>query len=118
MTELPIAMIIAWWVGIYHMMIGAYLIFLSERRTPFLAVIGLVKGMLGVAIYLVVRDPPWINTHAPTLPQLILPITLLLMLAFSVIVTWLIWALFDLDPPQKRIKELYRCARDWCPRLP
>lgn len=116
MTEVTIAMIIAWWVGVYHMMIGTYLIFISERRTPFLAVIGLVKGMLGAAIYLVVRQPLWVDTHAPTIPDLILPVTLLLMFVFSTLVTYLIWARFDLDPPQKRIRVLFRCAGNWWSR--
>lgn len=116
MIEVEIAMIVAWWVSVYHMLIGGYLVFLTERRTPFLIVIGLVKGMLGAAIYLVVRQPLWMDTHAPTIPELIIPITLVLLFAFSAIATYMIWALFDLDPPQKRIKVLYRCAKSWWSR--
>lgn len=116
MTEVAIAMIVAWWVAVYHMMIGGYLIFISERRTPFLVAIGMIKGMLGAAIYLVVRQPLWVDAHAPTIPELILPITLILMFVFSALVTYMIWTLFDLDPPQTRIRVLLRCARSWWSR--
>lgn len=116
MTEVAIAMILAWWVAVYHMLIAGYLVFLSERRTPFVVITGVVKGSLGVAIYIVVRQPLWVDTHTPTVPEVILPLTLLIMLAFSVIVTGLIWRAFDLDPPQKRVKELARCARQWWDR--
>ena len=113
MTETTIAMVIAWWVAVYHMLIAGYLIFLSESRTPFLVIVALVKGTLGVAVYLTVRQPLWMDVHAPTLPEIILPITLLLILAFSVLVTRLIWETFDLDPPQQRARELAYCAREW-----
>ena len=116
MTEFTIAMILAWWVAVYHMLIGGYLVFLSERRTPFIVITGVVKGSLGVGIYLVVRQPLWVGTYTPSLPEVILPITLLVMLAFSFIVTILIWLAFGLDTPQERITELAHCGTKWASR--
>ena len=113
MTEVTIAMAIAWWIGVYHMLIGGYLVFISERRTPFVVITGLVKGLLGAGIYLVIRQPLWFGTHAPPIPDVILPLTLLIMFTFSAIVTRLIWSAFDLDPPQDRAKELAYYAREW-----
>ena len=107
MTEVTtsIPMIIAWWIGAYHMAIATYIVFFAERRSPSLIMVGSVKGLLGAAIYIVVRDPPW--SSISIIPDIILPITLLVLMMFSIIVTWLIWKAFDLDPPQKRFKELW-----------
>ena len=116
MTEVTIAMVVAWWVGIYHMLIGGYLVFISEQRTPFILVTGLVKGLLGTLIYLVVRDPPWVIAYIPWVPDILLPITLLVMFVFSVIVTVLIWLAFGLDSPQERIKYLAHCGQKWASR--
>lgn len=113
MTEVAIAMIVAWWVGVYHMVVGGYLVFISERRTPLLLVTGVVKGLLGAAIYLVIRQPLWVSAHTPTLPDVIVPVTLLILLVFSIIVTRIIWAAFDLDSPQDRVIELAHCVTEW-----
>lgn len=116
MTEFTIAMVLAWWIAVYHMLIGGYLVFLSERRTPFIVITGVVKGSLGAGMYLVVRQPLWVGTHTPLIPEVILPVTLLIMLAFSFIVTGLIWMAFGLDSPQTRARELARCGKKWCSR--
>ena len=113
MTEITLAMSVAWWVGVYHMMIGSYLVFISERRTPFVLVTGLVKGLLGTLVYLVVRDPPWVITHIPWIADTVMLLTLIVMFVFSVIVTILIWRAFDLVPPNDRFKELGNCAMEW-----
>ena len=98
------------------MLIGGYLVFFAERRTPFILVTGLVKGLLGTLIYLVIRDPPWAVAYIPLVPDILLPITLIVLLTFSVIVTILIWLAFDLDTPQERITELSHCGRKWVSR--
>ena len=113
MTEVTLALVIAWWVAIYHMMIGGYLVFISERRSPFILITGLVKGLLGTMVYLVVRDPPWVVTRLPWFEDIGLTLTLLVMFVFSIIVTILIWRAFNLDPPNDRIKELGNGAMEW-----
>ena len=113
MTEINIALIIAWWVAVYHMVIAGYLVFLSERREPFIMVTALVKGLLGTLVYLVVRDPPWVVRRFEWAGDLSLTLTLIVMFVFSVIVTILIWQAFDLLPPKDRIKQLGRSVKVW-----
>ena len=93
------------------MLVATYIVFFAERRNISLLIIGSLKGLLGAAIYVVIRNPPW--STISIIPDIILPATLLLIMMFSVAVTWLIWAAFDLDPPQKRIREGYRNCCNW-----
>ena len=116
MSEVALAMVVAWWVAVWHMLVGGYLVFFAESRTPFLTIVGVIKGMLGAAIYLTVREPLWVDTHAPSAPEIILSVTLILLLVFSGLVTGLIWQAFDLDPPQQRARELFRCGKKWWDR--
>lgn len=105
--EVTLAMTIAAWVAVWHLLIAGYLLAFAERVSKLLLVIGLVKALLGGAIYLVVREPPWAVRYAFFTMDILLPITLALLLVFSFLVTIAIWTAYDLDRPDTRLKAVF-----------
>lgn len=96
--------ILAWWVGMFFVFLGLYVIFITERSDPPLITFGLFDLLLGVGIYLTVRFPEW--TPSLLTRELLVTAILLLLFCFVAMTTWLIWAFYELDPPHIRVKAL------------
>lgn len=103
--DVRIAFHLAWLVGAWHLVVAGWLVFFAEKHTTLLSVTAIVKGILGACIYLIVRQPEW-AFYTPFRPHL-LPLTLVTLFAFSVLVTVLIFKLYDLATPWKRLGQLY-----------
>lgn len=103
--------LIAWWVGYFGMLLGAYVIFVCERRDLPLLVYGAMNALLGVTIFATVRFPDWIPAGV-TRPVLI-SVTLLLIFGLVVHLTYYVWDYYSLKPPWIRILEVTRKVLDW-----
>lgn len=106
MSELPVSTTLAWLAGLYHLLIAGYLVFLAEERSPLLTTLALLKGSLGGGVYILVTNPPWYG--GSTLEWLLLPLTLVLLLAFSILVTVLIFRAYGLADPSSRLARVYQ----------
>lgn len=105
-----LAQALAWLVGVWHLLVAGWLVFLADKHTRLLSSIAITKGLLGGTIYLVVRRPPW-EWYLPFKDELV-PLALLLIAIFSVQVTYLIWRAYDLEAPQDLIcRYLDACHR-------
>lgn len=101
--EISLAMHIAAWIGVWHVLVGGYLVFFAERSSILLLFVGIVKGLLGASVYLTIRRPPWLSGYAWYTSEILIPVTLTLLLLFSVLVTVAIWSAYDLDLPHRRL---------------
>lgn len=104
--EVTWAMRLGTWVAVWHILVGLYLWGLPERASIVLRLIALVKFALGVMIYLLVRRPAWAVRAELYDMGLLVPIAVGLLLLVSVIMTWLIWQAYELDPPWTRCREI------------
>lgn len=104
MSDIPVSYTLAWLVAVWHLLIAGWIVFFAGQRTPLLTTMALVKGCLGGTVYILVRSPPW--RWYNTLEWILLPIALVLMLAFSVLVTVLIWRAYQLDRPRQRLRRI------------
>lgn len=95
--HITIAFHLAWLVGVWHMLVAGWLIFGNAENCWSLNLIALSKGTLGALIYVLVRDPPWATIGM--LEGILLPIALLMLLIFSVQITWVIIQVYELKNP-------------------
>ena len=102
-NEITVAMEIARWVAIWHLIVALYLVAYSEVKTPFLMLIAVMKAGLGALIYLLVLEPAWVlEADWPLIGSvdgILLPLTLLLLGAVSVVLSWALWQLYEIGGP-------------------
>lgn len=95
---------LAWAVGIWHLTVAGYLVFFSRANGALLTALALTKGLLGACLYIVIREPTWVVYGG--VERYLVPFTILLLFAFSALVTILIWNAYDLRAPRDRLREI------------
>ena len=99
--EMTLAMGIAQAVAVWHLGVALYLVSFAEKKTPFLMAVAFVKALLGSCVYLIVLEPDWAFLAAVN--GLLLPLTLVLLGVISMLFTWLLWQLYELENPMGRL---------------
>lgn len=101
---IDLAFHLAAFVGLWHLAVAGYLVYIAEAHDIPLLTIALAKAVLGGSVYLLVRQPQWVIAF--DLLDWLLPLALLSMVGISVALTRLIWSHWELEAPQDRIREL------------
>lgn len=107
-NEVTLAMWFAQAVAVWHLAVALYLIGFAEKKSLFLMVVALLKALLGTLIYLIVLEPEW--AFLGSFDGLLLPLALVVLGIISVVFTWLLWQVYSLDNPAKR---LFRDMLSW-----
>lgn len=105
MSTVPVVDVIGWWMAVYLIMVGTYLVFFSESNSPFIIFVGALKGTVGAVLYLLLREPMWMHTYVPSLPDILLTIFIGELFFIIILLTLTLWKAHHLQRPTTRMRH-------------